>query len=97
MPHRAGGELFVADVVFDVRCRDDHRVRSGMAENRALQCWDAGRVDMLDDLHKNDCVGPGEPIVAIGQRRLQQLEPGSLAVAVVKSTQVVVETPGGIS
>ena len=48
VPHRAGSEERVAHVVLGVRRRHDDRRRPGVAEHRALERRQPGRVDVLD-------------------------------------------------
>ena len=59
-----------AHVVLDVGGRHDHRARAGVAEHRALQRGQALGVDVLDDLHQHGGVVAREPLVPVGQRRL---------------------------
>ena len=43
------------------------------AEHGPLQRGQPWRVDVLDHLHQHGGVEPGQPVVAVGQRRLEQL------------------------
>ena len=65
----------VMRVVLRVRRGDHHGARPGRAEHGLLQRAQPGRVHVLDDLHQHGRVQPGQPLVGVGQRRLEQRQP----------------------
>lgn len=79
--HRLGGQGVEAHVVVDVRGADDDGRGCGTAEDAALESGQPRRVDVFDHLHQHDRVEAGQPVVAVGQRRLKDPEPGPLPLA----------------
>ncbi len=72
VPHLAGGQALVADVVLGVRGgHHDHR-RSRGGEHGVLEGGEPVGVDVLDDLHQHHGVPAGQPPVAVGQGRLER-------------------------
>ena len=78
VPGRARGQSLEQRVVLDVGGGDDDRARRGVPEHRALKRAEAAGVDVLDDLHQDGGVQILQPVVGVGQRGLEQRQPGLL-------------------
>jgi hypothetical protein len=81
MAERARTQAFVAHVVLRVRCGDDDGGRRGEPEHGALERAQPRWIDVFDHLHQHRHIQTGQPVVAVGQRRLEQFDAGTLQLA----------------
>ncbi len=78
MPELARRERLKDRVVFGVRSGQHDMLRSREFEDDALERGESRRIEVLDDLDDGGCFKAVEPLVAIGQRSLNQLDPTAL-------------------
>lgn len=80
MPELTGGERLPHHVVFGVRCGDDNGRWARGREHVLLGGGQPWRIKVLDHLDERGRVETDQPLVAIRQRTVQQLDPPPLGV-----------------
>ena len=85
-------------VVLDVGRGDDDDGGRGEAEHDALERRDPFGVQVLDDLHQHGGVEPGQPVVTVGERGLEDRQPLALVIGHLVELEVAggqLQRPGG--